>query len=70
MEYEEHEVGANYVRTNPVRLSKPGVWEKVARGYQKFNTHLTLAQLASNNLSKEDLADIHTRIVSGEHEED
>lgn len=58
--YVEHEVGAWYVRTNAVRLGKPGTWEGIIRQYRRNNPHLTLALLASN-LSDEELDIIHDR---------
>lgn len=47
MAYEEHEVGAWYVRTNKVRLAAPGVWEEIIRQWQRNNFHLPLPLLAS-----------------------
>ena len=56
----DHEVGAWYVRTNAVRLAKPGVWEEIIRQYKRNNPHLTLALLASR-LDDPTLDEIHDR---------
>lgn len=60
MGYEQNEVGAAYVRTNAVRLGKPGTWEEIMRQYQRNNHHLSLALLASG-LSDQELDEIHDR---------
>ena len=60
--YQEHLVGAWYVRTNKVRLGAPGVWKRVIEEYQspQLNPQLSLAHYASY-LSHEELLEIHDR---------
>lgn len=58
--YEEHEVGARYVRTNAVRLGTPGTWPEIIRQYKRNNPHLTLALLASK-MDDETLDMVHDR---------